>query len=121
MKVVRRAQHYLKYEFRDIAWPRALPDPPDIDPAKKPWTWEAVEAGKSNAATVRTAAPSAEPLEELQLALLIQAIQYANERYRDSWTSKKVTEGPTAQKEDAAGSGLKEELSKCPCTTSVHR
>lgn len=40
MKVVRRARHYLRYEFKDIAWPRPLPDPPDYDPAKKPWTWK---------------------------------------------------------------------------------
>ena len=65
--------------------------------------------------------PSLLNIGTIPVALLIQAIQYANERYRDSWTSGKVSEGPTPQQEDAAaGSGLKEELSKCPCTTSVH-
>ena len=37
-KLARRVHYYLKYEFRDIAWPRPLPDPPDYDASKKPWS-----------------------------------------------------------------------------------
>lgn len=110
-KAAHRLRAYLKRDFREIVNPTSLPNPPEyVPPEKFSWTetWRVSVTSWTHLCAAKCCCVH-------KHVMLLQIVQEANRKYRESWQSKEQPTNDNSIK-DPTNSSLKDDLCKCTAT-----